>query len=765
MKNVPSYNPTLLSKERKSFKMCRLLFGLFMVPLTLFVSGPADSRQTKHVEPIAITAKAGIARMGSFSDGVAVQCSGRDDTAVLGAAASAANGQGVVIANGQTCAAGDITIHHLRIERGGLLKPMTGQTITLSGYFEAGPYQTFANALPGQGTISFSGNITLGEVLTEWWGSKADGVTDFTAAFNAAKASLTNNRPGLNGAIIRLLAGNYRTSGITISDQQVHIIGSGGPGVLGSTASSTTFLSSVTNAPIIKYSGSATVYSMRARLENLTILGSTTAGGEQHGVWVDNNGILMNNVGIEKTGGHGLFLTSSSAGGYSNLEISATKRDAIRIDFSQSAIRGAGTHNNAFYRISIGGDINGDGVCIRHGNGNIFFALDVENVLGDGKGAGAAVRVSYPADGVLEPQNNMFYGVWNENNAVGDYISGGAQNNYVSYVHYSSPAPTITGNNSYRNAAAFDAPATDRGSYLLLGASETKLFPIISPPKAPTVNVSRGPGLTGAYSYKITFETTVGETQGGTTSAIVNPSNQKVHLSAIPVGPPGTTKRNIYRTAAGGADATQKYVDTIPDNTTTFYDDTLADRSLGRTVPLFNGSGSRMLLDGDGNMAQFGTTAQTSLIGPQRSDSKWPNYGFQSRPGYGMYMDSATELSFAAAEVKRLSILNTGVTDAMGGFTVGSGSTITRYLSGTASLDFAPWAGTDCQEKTISVTGAADGDTIALGMPSALASIDGVTWSAWVSAANTVKIRGCKVTAGRSADPAAETVRASVIQH
>lgn len=754
--------------------MGRVLSGLLIVLLALFAMGPGHISVTAIAQaPTAsladerstITANQPTTRTGPLSSGVVVPCLGRDDTAALDAAVTAARGQWVVITNGETCAAGDITIPNLRIEKGGLLRPATSRTITLSGNFEAGPYQVFANANPGQGTISFSGNITLREVLTEWWGAKADGVADFTPAFNSAKASLTNNKPGVNGAIIRLLPGDYRTSGITITDQQVHLIGSGGPGVLGSTATSTTFLSSVTNAPIIKYAGSVAVYSMRARLENLTILGSTTAGSDQHGVWVDNNGILMNNVGIEKTGGHGLFLTSSSVGGYSNLEISATKRDAIRIDFSQSAIKGAGAHNNSFHRISIGGDTNGDGVHIMHGNGNIFFALNVENVLGDGKGAGAAIRVAYPGDGILEPQNNMFYGVWNENNAVGDYVGGGAQNNYIAYVHYSSPAPTITGNNSYRDAAAFNAPATDRSSYLLLGASETKLFPLLPPPGAPKVAVSSGPGITGAYRYKITFETPVGETQGGATSAIVSPANQKVHMSAIPLGPDGTTKRNVYRTTAGGADDTLKFVDSIADNTTTVYDDALADRSLGRAVPLFNGSGSRLLFDGDGNMAQFGRSSQTTLIGPQRSDPKWPNYGFQARPGYGMYMDSATELSFAAAEAKKLRLLNTGVTDAMGGFTVGSGTTITRYLSGTALLDFAAWSGSDCQEKTISVTGAYDGDSVTLGIPNALASIDGVMWSAWVSAANTVTVRGCKITAGRSTDPAGGTIRASVIQH
>lgn len=85
--------------------------------------------------------------------------------------------------------------------------------------------------------------------------------------------------------------------------------------------------------------------------------------------------------------------------------------------------------------------------------------------------------------------------------------------------------------------------------------------------------------------------------------------------------------------------------------------------------------------------------------------------------------------------------------------------------SATASLDYAAWSGGDCQDRTITVTNAADGDVVSVGIPNALASIAGVTWSAWVSSANTVTVRGCKITSGASSDPAAATVRADVWKH
>ena len=98
-----------------------------------------------------------------------------------------------------------------------------------------------------------------------------------------------------------------------------------------------------------------------------------------------------------------------------------------------------------------------------------------------------------------------------------------------------------------------------------------------SPPAAPTVGVAAGPGLTGDYHYKISLVDADGETMAGTASALVQPADQVVALTNIPTGVAGTTARKIYRTAAGGA--IYKLVTTINDNTTTTYNDSLADGS------------------------------------------------------------------------------------------------------------------------------------------------------------------------------------------
>ena len=109
-------------------------------------------------------------------------------------------------------------------------------------------------------------------------------------------------------------------------------------------------------------------------------------------------------------------------------------------------------------------------------------------------------------------------------------------------------------------------------------------------------------------------------------------------------------------------------------------------------------------------------------------------------------------------------------------FTVGSsgvnigvaGTTILKHLSASVSLDFGATAAGACDALTITVTGAADGDTVYLGIPAALAGSDSYQnfWG-YVSAANTITVKRCNpinVTTALS-DPAAATVRADVWQH
>ena len=94
------------------------------------------------------------------------------------------------------------------------------------------------------------------------------------------------------------------------------------------------------------------------------------------------------------------------------------------------------------------------------------------------------------------------------------------------------------------------------------------------------------------------------------------------------------------------------------------------------------------------------------------------------------------------------------------GFIVGSGAQITKVLSGSASLNFPSISAVSQADLTITVTGAAVGDEVIMGLPAAPAA--GIVFNAFVSATNTVTVRATNVTAS-PVDPAAATYNVIVL--
>jgi hypothetical protein len=92
---------------------------------------------------------------------------------------------------------------------------------------------------------------------------------------------------------------------------------------------------------------------------------------------------------------------------------------------------------------------------------------------------------------------------------------------------------------------------------------------------------------------------------------------------------------------------------------------------------------------------------------------------------------------------------------------INGGATVTKILSATATLNFDLTALT-VEDLTITVTGAADGDVVTLGVPNGSITTS-VQYSAWVSAADTVTVRARTSATGE--DPASGTFRATVIKH
>jgi len=92
-----------------------------------------------------------------------------------------------------------------------------------------------------------------------------------------------------------------------------------------------------------------------------------------------------------------------------------------------------------------------------------------------------------------------------------------------------------------------------------------------APDSASTTVVGSATGLTGTYAYKVSFINATGETGPGPATSDLAVTNQKIDISNIPLGPPGTTSRVIYRrkTTASGGDGLFHVAATIANNTAT----------------------------------------------------------------------------------------------------------------------------------------------------------------------------------------------------
>ena len=100
-----------------------------------------------------------------------------------------------------------------------------------------------------------------------------------------------------------------------------------------------------------------------------------------------------------------------------------------------------------------------------------------------------------------------------------------------------------------------------------------------------------------------------------------------------------------------------------------------------------------------------------------------------------------------------------------GALTIGGGTPITEHVSITTTLSYAAFGPQSCSNRTIGISGAADGDTVVLGIPNALASLAGVTWFGWVSAPGQVTVRGCNATTASTGTPPTAKVRVDVWRH
>jgi hypothetical protein len=119
------------------------------------------------------------------------------------------------------------------------------------------------------------------------------------------------------------------------------------------------------------------------------------------------------------------------------------------------------------------------------------------------------------------------------------------------------------------------------------------------------------------YHYSVTFVTNVGETniQSGSASIATTASDRKVRVT-VPVSPDyRVTSRKIYRSVGGGGQYANYLIATIADNTTTTYDDNIADTTAGTNSYFKDNttvkwlSGSSTFMTAGSNNTRFGIDA------------------------------------------------------------------------------------------------------------------------------------------------------------
>lgn len=188
-------------------------------------------------------------------------------------------------------------------------------------------------------------------------------------------------------------------------------------------------------------------------------------------------------------------------------------------------------------------------------------------------------------------------------------------------------------------------------------------------------------------------------------------------------------------------------------------------QTAANTLSFDVGVTAAMTLTASGTALQLGTGYVFSPV--NLGSAALPVYTFNGDNDTGIYSPGANQMSFTTSGTRQGGFAANGTFDLVGNATVagsisiGGGTTITRVLSATGTLDFGSVASLATAELTITVTNAATGNSVSAGAPAAIEA--GLIWSAYVSASNTVTIRVYNSTVS-PIDPASATWRATVFQ-
>jgi hypothetical protein len=168
-----------------------------------------------------------------------------------------------------------------------------------------------------------------------------------------------------------------------------------------------------------------------------------------------------------------------------------------------------------------------------------------------------------------------------------------------------------------------------------------------------------------------------------------------------------------------------------------------------------------------------GTAKSTSFVLSGLGSASTPAVRMAADPSTGIYFPGVTQVSVSTAGVARLNVTPssvsvttplsvTGNTTVAGSLTVGGGTPIVKVVSVTAVLDFPSTSAQTSRDTTISVSGAAIGDAVSLGVPPTSMTTN-CSYMAWVPVANNVTVRFINSSTG-ALNPASGIFRVAVMK-
>ena len=205
----------------------------------------------------------------------------------------------------------------------------------------------------------------------------------------------------------------------------------------------------------------------------------------------------------------------------------------------------------------------------------------------------------------------------------------------------------------------------------------------------------------------------------------------------------------------------RRFTGAFPSANPTLQQVTTAGNSTTDSINVIDGSNNRLI-----SLVKTASGPPTNLDGVLNLKSNWSNYSCNIYPtglyftgtGIGQNISFPDSSGINSRFATRVKINNNTFSPSTGGL-IDLGD---LWINGSATLDFGNTSAQNSSDLTVTVTGAADGDVVSLGVPNGSVNAN-TCFTAWVSATNTVTVRFNNYSSG-AVDPASGTFKIKVLK-